>query len=191
MGFSGANFDPWYSEDALHCRTKGIFDKDMIHISHKSIRTNELFTNNINVEVEIIDYGNNNAEMDRVLVYWKYSDNDGPYIDFDLNFDGTSDNGLLYSAQFPIINVNAEIEYYIEVQNNIGDVVKHPIAGWHNFKLENISGDINQDSLINIQDVILLINDILNDNFSVISDINNDGQLDVLDVVLLINLILD
>lgn len=192
IGFDGANFDPWYSEDALHCRTKGIFDKDMIHISHKSIRTNELFSNNIEIEVEIIDYGNINIDqMQRVAVYWKYSANDGPYIDFNLNFDTTYNNSLLYSGEFPTIDINSEIEYYIEVENDLGNIARHPIAGWHTFKLENIFGDINGDNLVNIQDIILLVNNILNNEYSQLTDLNEDGELNVLDVVLLVNLILD
>ena len=191
IGFEGSNFDPWYAEDALHCRTKGIFNQDMIHLSHKSIRTNELFTNNIDIEVEIIDYGNNNSEMESVIVYWKYSNNDGPYLDFDLDFTSSINNSTIYSGQFPQVNVNEEIEYYIKAQNNNGNIAQHPTAGWHNFTLENILGDINGDNMVNIQDVILLINDILNDNFNLIADLNSDGLVDVLDVVILINMILD
>ncbi len=191
IGFEEANFDPWYAEDALHCRTKGIFNQDMIHLSHKSIRTNELFTNNIDIEVEIIDYGNNNSEMESVIVYWKYSNNDGPYLDFDLDFISSINNSTIYSGQFPQVNVNEEIEYYIKAQNNNGNIAQHPTAGWHNFTLENILGDINGDNMVNIQDVILLINDILNDNFNLIADLNSDGLVDVLDVVILINMILD
>ena len=59
---------------------------------------------------------------------------------------------------------------------------------------ENIDllyGDINQDTVINIQDVILLINVILNDSdFMVAADMNQDDMIDVIDVVLLVNIIL-
>ena len=59
---------------------------------------------------------------------------------------------------------------------------------------ENIDvlyGDINQDQMVNIQDVILLINIILNEsNFVIEGDINQDQTIDVIDVVLLVNIIL-
>ena len=59
---------------------------------------------------------------------------------------------------------------------------------------ENIDvlyGDINQDQIVNIQDVILLINIILNEsNFVIEGDINQDQTIDVIDVVLLVNIIL-
>ena len=55
-------------------------------------------------------------------------------------------------------------------------------------------GDLNQDGLINVQDIILTINIILgappNDYELCSGDINEDGVIDILDVVLLINLIL-
>ena len=48
IGFNASNTDPWYGEDALHCRTMGIFDPEMIHISHKSVRENEIRSKSIN-----------------------------------------------------------------------------------------------------------------------------------------------
>ena len=58
------------------------------------------------------------------------------------------------------------------------------------------SGDINQDSSINIQDIVLLINLVLNPQDPsqqelCFSDLNQDNVLNVLDVVLLVNLILN
>jgi len=54
----------------------------------------------------------------------------------------------------------------------------------------HLSGDINDDGIVNIQDVILIINLVLNDNYIDIGDLNNDNEIDVLDVVILVNLIL-
>ena len=55
-----------------------------------------------------------------------------------------------------------------------------------------ILGDLNQDSIINILDVILMINIILNnDNFNDLADMNIDGVINVLDIVSLVNIILN
>ena len=52
-------------------------------------------------------------------------------------------------------------------------------------------GDLNYDSQINVQDVVIIINIILGNNAQIQSaDLNNDGTVDVLDVVSLINIIL-
>ncbi len=56
---------------------------------------------------------------------------------------------------------------------------------------ESYSGDINEDSLVNIQDVILVINLILNGDFNLLADINLDDNVDVLDVIQLVNIILN
>ena len=185
IGFDPLNVDPWYGEDALHCRTKGIFDPQMIHISHKSIRSDEIFSNDIEIITEIIDYSL--SDLESVKVHWKYSAEDGPYSQFDLNY--ISDN--IYSAVFPEINSNAEIEYFIVSTNSMGNTASHPIAGWHTFILDSLYGDISGDNQINIQDVILLINYILSGIYDDLADFNLDGQLNVLDVIELVNLILD
>lgn len=56
---------------------------------------------------------------------------------------------------------------------------------------QTASGDINGDSTINIQDVILMINLILSSSFDFFADINYDNTVDVLDVVQLVNFILN
>ena len=52
-------------------------------------------------------------------------------------------------------------------------------------------GDLNQDSIINIQDVIIIINFILNGEFDLVADINLDSIVNVLDVIQLVNIILN
>ena len=55
-----------------------------------------------------------------------------------------------------------------------------------------VLGDLNEDSIINILDVILMINSILNNEvFNSLSDINQDGILNILDIVNLVNIILN
>ena len=57
-------------------------------------------------------------------------------------------------------------------------------------------GDLNDDGMINIIDVILIVNTIiyesdLDEITAHISDINNDSNIDILDIVLIVNYILD
>jgi hypothetical protein len=52
-------------------------------------------------------------------------------------------------------------------------------------------GDLNQDSIINIQDIIIIINLILNGEFDLVADINLDSTVNVLDVIQLVNIILN
>ena len=52
-------------------------------------------------------------------------------------------------------------------------------------------GDINSDGAINIQDIVLVINFILNNDYSSIADLNSDQLVDVIDIVLLVNIIIN
>ena len=53
-------------------------------------------------------------------------------------------------------------------------------------------GDLNDDGVINILDVILLVNIVLgNEESSSLTDMNNDGQTNILDIIILVNIILN
>ena len=66
-----------------------------------------------------------------------------------------------------------------------------------NINLESgIPGDINGDSLVNVLDAVMLVNEILlpggfTDAQFAAADLNGDNLLNVLDVVILVNIILD
>ena len=51
-------------------------------------------------------------------------------------------------------------------------------------------GDLNNDNLINVNDIIVMVNLILNGDFNMIGDINLDEYLNVLDVIQIVNIIL-
>ena len=56
---------------------------------------------------------------------------------------------------------------------------------------QQLPGDINGDTLINVQDVILAVNFVLSNQYDSNADLNSDGSVNVQDVVLILNLILD
>ena len=51
-------------------------------------------------------------------------------------------------------------------------------------------GDLNDDSAINVSDVVLAVNLVLSSNYNFAADINSDNTVNVSDIILLINLIL-
>tara|TARA_B100002052_G_C15872651_1_gene595469 strand:+ start:219 stop:689 length:471 start_codon:yes stop_codon:yes gene_type:complete len=51
-------------------------------------------------------------------------------------------------------------------------------------------GDINGDTLINVQDVVLAVNLVMSGNHDSAADINSDGITNVLDIVQIVNIIL-
>ncbi len=54
-----------------------------------------------------------------------------------------------------------------------------------------ILGDLNNDLLINVLDIIETVHLILNDEFNFLVDMNYDQQVNVLDVIQLVNIILN
>ena len=52
-------------------------------------------------------------------------------------------------------------------------------------------GDLNEDDIIDINDVILLLNMILNLELENSGDLNGDGNVDILDIIELVNIILN
>ena len=99
-------------------------------------------------------------------------------------------------VQFKFI---AEDVYYDNDNGSGGSLIE---AAIDDFKLQVFLeqeqcdvGDLNQDTLFNVQDIVIMVNVILGpiDNhfsFLCFADMNADGQLNVQDIVILVNLIL-
>ena len=51
-------------------------------------------------------------------------------------------------------------------------------------------GDINQDSEINVLDIVEGVNIILSSNYNNLADINQDGLVDILDIILIVNIVI-
>ncbi|MDP6853826.1 MAG: dockerin type I domain-containing protein, partial [Candidatus Marinimicrobia bacterium] len=54
-----------------------------------------------------------------------------------------------------------------------------------------VTGDVNNDSAINILDIVNVINLILSNQFDACADLNSDSSINILDIVLIVNLILE
>ena len=53
-------------------------------------------------------------------------------------------------------------------------------------------GDLNQDEILNILDIIILVNIILEgDDYPLQADMNEDGSVNILDIITLMNIILE
>ena len=80
----------------------------------------------------------------------------------------------------------------ITLNSGVNNTAKNYIRGiLEEHYQQSVLGDINGDSLVNIQDIILLVNVILNGQTDSASDINSDGLVNILDVVQIVNIILN
>tara|TARA_B100002052_G_scaffold101189_1_gene93468 strand:- start:7213 stop:8718 length:1506 start_codon:yes stop_codon:yes gene_type:complete len=101
-------------------------------------------------------------------------------------------------------DIGSSTEMFISFSDNLGVVLLTNSSNYNAMiQIENaafdfayetdfiINGDINDDSLINIQDIILIVNLILSSNYNSSADINSDQTIDILDVIQLVNIILN
>ena len=92
------------------------------------------------------------------------------------------------------INRTWDIAYY---QNNIPNpfILDESLIYRAYFYEEELEGDVNQDSLVNVVDIVLIVNFILgnsalNEIQLQIADINGDNTINIIDIVALMNIII-
>ena len=56
---------------------------------------------------------------------------------------------------------------------------------------ETLQGDLNDDGILNVLDIVLMVNMVLDDGYDGVADMNGDEVINVLDIVTLINTILN
>ncbi len=82
-------------------------------------------------------------------------------------------------------------EYYESGANTaISRAQKYSLDYFDNIN-ENFLGDLNDDGILNILDIVSLINLVLGGEYNIVGDINADETLNILDIVLLANLVLN
>ena len=86
-------------------------------------------------------------------------------------------------------DLNAEYNNVLIVTSNYNDIQSSEVEFTISINDLDILGDINQDSILNVQDIVLMINIILVNDYNVIADVNEDGYVNVLDVVVMINIL--
>ena len=86
----------------------------MLHISHKSIRSEEIINNNqIYIEAEVIDYTNSNNNIESVFLNWKYESEESFN---EIQLELVTNN--IFSGYLPVVNANSTNNYYISSINN-------------------------------------------------------------------------
>ena len=182
----------WLNTDALHCRTRGVMDFNMLFVDHRNVLygTQEC-GDSIAVTSKFIAYSGKPLKEDSLLVY--YSIDNGPYQVAHMTATGNPDEYVGYIKGY---HNASEVDYYVFGADESGHRYQQPVFGEldpHHFTV-NISflrGDVNGDGLVNITDVTLLINYVMNEDASLINidaaDCSQDGQINLTDVTVLIN----
>ena len=114
------------------------------------------------------------------------------------------DDNALFSNQDGEITVEpySNLELQFQTQNSNINESNINLSIWpvyHEYSKKDLSfliynnnllGDINNDGVVNIIDIVLVVNIVLDENDDLSADFNNDGLVNILDIVLLVNIIL-
>ena len=197
IGVSNTNYSTgWQNTDALHCRTRGVMDFDMLFVDHRNVLfgTQECNKDSIAITSKFIAYSGRPLKADSLLVY--YSIDNGPYQAAHMTATGNPDEYVGYIKGY---HQASEVDYYVFGADESGHRYQQPVFGQqdpHHFTV-NITftlGDVNGDGNVNIADVSALIDYLLtSDATSIIIEnpnCNADDNVNIADVTALIDYLL-
>ena len=193
--YNTSNSIQWLNTDALHCRTRGVMDFDMLFVDHQDVLYGtQDCTDSIAVTSKFIAYSGASLKEDSLLVY--YSIDNGPYQIAHMRPTGAPDEYVGYIKGY---HQASEVDYYVFGADESGHRYQQPVFGEldpHHFTV-NISftlGDVNEDGTVNIADVTRLIDYLLGDTTApfnaTAADVDSNGDINIADVTALIDLLL-
>ena len=125
----------WENTDALHCRTRGVMDFDMLFVDHRDVLFGEQeWQESIPVVSKFIAYSGENLKQDSLLVY--YSIDGGAYQVAHMTATGNPDEYVGYITGF---EGGAEIDYYVFGADESGRRYTQPVFADldpHHFTME-------------------------------------------------------
>ncbi len=108
----GVYSDDWLDSDALHCRTHGIADTQMLNIRHSPLNGSLAFQNNFEIEATISSYGGSTLTGGFPKLYYKQ--NAGTWQEVSMSNTG----GTTFTASIPGLSGVNTVSYYIYAENN-------------------------------------------------------------------------
>ncbi len=121
LGFSGS----WVSTDALHCRTHGVADLELLYVYAIPLRDTPIDDEPYRVAAEIIDHSEAGLITDALRVYWRT----GPSGPFDYEVMTAIAGADSFFADIPAQPLGTVVEYYVEAADNSGRVETYPFIG--------------------------------------------------------------
>jgi agmatine deiminase len=120
LGFSGS----WQSTDALHCRTKGIVDRQMLYIKHVPLSGYQYDDVGFyNITAKIFPYSGEDLISESTGVYWKVEGGSWSFEEME-----SLGNNEYYSL-IPQQENGTVIYYYIQAEDGSGRIENHPYIG--------------------------------------------------------------
>ena len=125
----------WENTDALHCRTRGVMDFNMLFVDHRNVLHGEQeWQESIPVVSKFIAYSGANLKQDSLLIY--YSIDGGAYQTAQMTATGNPDEYVGYITGY---QGGSEIDYYVFGADESGHRYTQPVFADldpHHFTME-------------------------------------------------------
>ncbi len=120
---SGCDSHPWQPGDALHCRTRGVMDFNMLFVDHRNVLHGEQeWQDSIPVVSKFIAYSGADLKQDSLLVY--YSIDGGAYQVAHMTATGNPDEYVGYIKGY---QGESSINYYVFGADESGHRYTQPV----------------------------------------------------------------
>ena len=121
----------WNSGDALHCRTRAIWDPEMIYISIKTTNSDIQCGEGNKVFAAIIDYSKKGIVKDKILLQWRLKGSS----EWQNSIMNNTDNDQHFEGKIPCQNAGTTVEYFISAESKSGRKESRPAtAPWGYFQ---------------------------------------------------------
>lgn len=119
----GIAYGDWMNTDALHCRTKGVADLEMLYINHVPLLGDIDFQDTLKISANFMANSGEEMYADSVLIY--YSINGGDYISSTMENDSADS----WSGNISGFSPGDSISYYLFGADEAGKRAFHPFIG--------------------------------------------------------------
>ena len=135
IGVTGASSTPWENTDALHCRTRGVMDFDMLFVDHRNVVFGEQpKLDSIAITSKFIAYSGQDLKQDSLLVFYRIDD--GAYQTTKMRPTGNADEYVGYIKGY---QYGSSVDYYVFGADYSGHHYAQPSFGAlepHHFTIE-------------------------------------------------------
>lgn len=159
----------WLNTDALHCRTRGVMDFDMLYVDHRNVLFGEHeWQDSMAVVSKVIAYSGAELKQDSLLVY--YSIDGGGYKTVKMRPTGNTDEYVAYIKGY---KKSSKVDYYVFAADESGRNRQQPVFGKADPHSFTVAGEENifENNFVNVDVSPNPMNDVL--------CINTDENVDI------------
>ena len=130
----GIKWEGWRGFDALHCRTRAVFDRHMIKISNAVINEGQPENKPVSVNTTIIDYSKKGLIKNELAIFWRIN---GEHNWKRILLKKVNENA--FQAEIPGQEKGKIVEYYIVASSKSGRKETLPRTvpdGFYSFSIE-------------------------------------------------------